>query len=92
MIVVMNDDRVSDVAAYLPLAKAFAADAMEHDKGCLSMEILVDPNVEGRVVYLSHFASKEDYEAHAQGTTFQKHVIGMGKYFLSAQDTIFELY
>ena len=43
MVVVMNDDRVSDVEAYLPYAKAFAQDAVEHDKGLISMEVLTDP-------------------------------------------------
>lgn len=91
MIVVMNDDRVSNVEEYLPLAKAFAADAVANDKGCISMEVLVDPAVPGRVVYLSHFETREDFEAHAQGPTFQKHVGKMGQYFISAQDTILEV-
>ena len=42
MVVVMNDDRVTDVEAYLPHAKAFAKDAVEHDKGIISMEVLTD--------------------------------------------------
>ena len=36
----INDDRVSDVEAYLPIAKAFAADAVKNDEGCISMEVL----------------------------------------------------
>jgi quinol monooxygenase YgiN len=91
MIVVINDDRVSNVEAYLPLAKAFAADAAANDKGCHSMEVLADPKIEGRVVYLSHFATKEDFEAHAKGETFAKHVKLLGKYFISASDTILEV-
>ncbi len=91
MIVVINDDRVSDVEAYLPLAKAFAGDAAANDKGCISMEVLTDPNTPGRVVYLSHFETREDFEAHAQGATFQKHVGELSKYFISAKDTILEV-
>ena len=51
----INDDRVSDVEAYLPIAKAFASDAVKNDEGCISMEVLVDPKTPGRVLYLSHF-------------------------------------
>ncbi len=88
MVVVINDDRVSDVEAYLPVAKAFAADAAAHDPGCISMEVLVDPAVPGRVLYLSHFESEEAFKAHAAGATFQKHLPELGKYFISAEDTI----
>ena len=52
MVVVINDDRVTDVEAYLPIAKAFAADSIENEEGCI-MEVLTDPKVEGRVLYLS---------------------------------------
>ena len=55
MVVVINDDRVTDVEAYLPIAKAFAADAVEHDEGCISMEVLVDPRTPGRGLYCAHF-------------------------------------
>ncbi len=88
MVVVINDDRVKDVEAYLPYAKAFAADAVANDKGCISMEVLVDPKVPGRVLYLSHFETEEDFRAHAMGETFQKHLPQLGKYFISAEDTI----
>jgi len=88
MVVVINDDRITDVEAYLPLAKAFAADAVANDKGCRSMEVLTDPAVPGRVVYISHFDSEEDFKNHAAGETFKKHVVGMAKYFVSASDTI----
>ena len=88
MVVVINDDRVSDVEAYIPAAKAFAADAVANDEGCLSMEVLVDPAVPGRVLCLSHFESEEAFRAHAAGKTFQKHLPELGKYFLSAEDTI----
>lgn len=91
MIVVMNDDRVKDVEAYVPVAKAFAADAVANDKGCISMEVLVDPEIPGRVVYLSHFETKEDFDAHAMGPTFQKHLPNMAPYFISAKDTFFEV-
>ena len=57
MVVIINDDRVTDVEAYLPVAKAFAADAVANDEGCISMEVLVDPKTPGRVLYLSHFES-----------------------------------
>ena len=88
MVVVMNDDRVTDVEAYLPHAKAFAKDAVENDKGLISMEVLTDPSVPGRVVYLSHFETEEDFRNHASGATFQKHLPNLGPYFISAQDTI----
>lgn len=79
MVVVINDDRVSDVEAYLPVAKAFAADAVANDEGCISLEVLVDPAIPGRVVYLSHFESEEAFRKHAAGATFQKHLPELGK-------------
>ena len=91
MVVVINDDRVTDVEAYLPAAKAFAADAVQNDKGCISMEVLVDQKVPGRVLYLSHFESEGDFREHAMGPTFQKHLPELGKYFVSAEDTILEV-
>ena len=72
MVVIINDDRVTDVEAYLPVAKAFAADAVANDEGCISMEVLVDPKTPGRVLYLSHFESEEHFRKHAQGETFRK--------------------
>ena len=89
MVVVINDDRVTDVEAYVPVARAFAADAVAHDEGCISMEVLVDPEVEGRVLYLSHFESEEAFRAHAAGETFRKWLPELGKYFISAKDSIF---
>ena len=91
MIVVINDDRVTDVEAYLPVAKGFAADAVENDDGCISMEVLVDPDTKGRVLYLSHFESEEAFRKHAQGATFQKWLPELGKYFISAEDHMFEI-
>ena len=52
MVVVINDDRVTDVEAYLPIAKGFAEDSVQNEEGCISMEVLVDPKVPGRVLYL----------------------------------------
>ena len=84
----INDDRVSDVEAYLPIAKAFAADAVKNDEGCISMEVLVDTKIPGRVVYLSHFESEEAFQKNAIGATFQKWLPELGKYFISAEDTV----
>ena len=36
MVVVINEDMVTNVEEYLPLAKAFAEDAVKNDKGCIS--------------------------------------------------------
>lgn len=91
MIVVLNDDRVKDVEAYLPIAKAFAADAVANDEGCISMEVLVDAKTPGRVLYLSHFESEEAFKKHASGATFQKWLPELGKYFISAEDHFFEV-
>ena len=42
MVLVITDNRVKDRDAYLPLAKAFAADGA-NDKGCHEMNVYVDP-------------------------------------------------
>ena len=51
MVLVITDNRVKDRDAYLPLAKAFAADGA-NDKGCHEMNVYVDPEVENRVVFV----------------------------------------
>ena len=91
MVVVINDNRVSDVEAYVPVAKAFVADAVENDEGCISMEVLVDPGTPGRVMYLAHWASEEAFRKNATGATFQKWLPELGKYFISAEDHVFEI-
>jgi quinol monooxygenase YgiN len=91
MVLVINDDRVSDVEAYLPIAKAFAADSVANDEGCISMELLVDPKVPGRVLYLAHWENEEAFRKSTTGATFQKWLPELGKYFISAEDHIFEI-
>ncbi len=91
MVTVINDDRVTDTEAYLPVAKAFAAETVEKDEGCISMEILTDPGTPGRVLYLSHWESEALFRKSVQGETFKKWLPELGKYFLSAEDHIFEV-
>ena len=55
------------------------------------MEVLVDESTPGRVLYLSHFETEEDFKNHSQGPTFQKHLPNLGKYFISAKDTILKV-
>lgn len=89
MTIVITDNRVKDVAAYLPLAKAFVEDA-KHEKGCHGMTVCTDPEQEGRVVFLSRWDSREDFLAHVQGAAFAKHIPGMGPYYLSGTDTFLD--
>ena len=91
MVVVINDDRVTDVEAYLPIAKAFAEDSVQNEEGCISMEVLVDPKVPGRVLYLSHFESEEAFIKSTSGEIFHKWLPKLGQYFVSAEDHIFEV-
>ena len=91
MVIVINDNRVTDVKAYLPLAKAFAEESVRADRGCRSMEVTIDPQTEGRVVFVSHFDSAEDFRSTIGGATFSKHIPEMSKYFISAKDTILEV-
>ena len=89
MVTVITDNRVKDREAYLPLAKAFAADAA-HDRGCHSMKVLLDPEQADRVVFISEWDKKEDFLAHVQGPSFAKHIPGMGPYYVSGTDTFLE--
>jgi quinol monooxygenase YgiN len=89
MVIVMNDDRISDVEAYLPLARAFVEDSLQHEKGCLAMEVTTDPKTPGRVVYFSKWESEEDFRATVGGAIFNKHIPQMGKFFLGSEDSIF---
>ena len=90
MIIVITDNRVKDREAYLPLAKAFAEDG-SHDKGCHGMQVFTDPEQADRVVFLSRWDSREDFLAHVQGTSFAKHIPGMGPYYISGTDTFLEV-
>ena len=90
MVLVITDNRVKDRDAYLPLAKAFAADGA-NDKGCHEMNVYVDPGVENRVVFVSKWDAKEDVLAHMQGESFAKHIPGMAPYYESGKDTFLEL-
>jgi quinol monooxygenase YgiN len=91
VVLVINDDRVSDVEAYLPLARAFAEDSEKNEKGCRSMRVCMDPETEGRVVYVSAWDSEEDFKASVGGEIFSRHISAMGRYFLQAEDTILQI-
>lgn len=91
MVLVITDNRVNDVKGYLPLAKKLAAEAVQNDKGCQYMDVYVDPQTEGRVVFVSRWDTKEDWQAHAQGKTFQDNIPAMAPYYVSGTDTFLEL-
>ncbi len=90
MVLVITKNRVKDREGYLPLAKAFAADAAQ-DRGCRMMDVCVEPETEDEVVFVSKWEAKEDFQAHIQGEAFRKHIPGMAPYYESGTDTIFEI-
>ena len=90
MTTVITTNIVTDRDAYLPLAKAFAEDAAAHDKGCHGMKVLVNPEAQDEVTFVSHWDSQEDFLAHVQGDTFKKHIPGMGAYYVSGTDMFLE--
>lgn len=90
MVLVITKNTVKDRDAYLPLAKAFASDA-SHDRGCLMMDVCVDPATVDEVVFVSKWEAKEDFQAHVQGGSFQKHIPGMAPYYAAGTDTILEI-
>lgn len=90
MIVVITKNTVREREKYLPLAKAFSEDA-KHDKGCHGMEVCVDPEAEDCVVFISKWDSKEDFQNHVQGTSFAKHIPGMGQYYVAGTDKFLEI-
>lgn len=90
MILVITKNTVKNREAYLPLAKAFAADAA-YDRGCRMMEVCVDPETENEVVFVSKWETKEDFQAHIQGESFRKHIPGMGPYYVAGTDTVLEI-
>lgn len=89
MITVITENKVKEREAYLLLAKAFAKEVLL-EKGCQSMEVLRDTESEDRVVYLSRWDSKADFEAHIQGKAFEKHIPKMAPYYISGTDTFLE--
>lgn len=89
MITVITDNRVKEREKYLPLAKAFIQDALQ-EKGCRGMEVFQDMESADRVVFISRWDAKADFEAHVQGNAFQKHIPGMAPYYVSGTDTFLE--
>lgn len=89
MVLVITDNRVKDRDAYLPLAKAFAADGA-NDKGCHEMNVYVDPEVENRVVFVSKWDARR-FSCACAGESFAKHIPGMAPYYESGTDTFLEL-
>ncbi len=87
MIAVVTDNTVKDRDAYLPLARAFAADAA-HDAGCRGMTVCIDPMRPDHVVFLSRWEDEASWHAHVGGATFQKHIPAMGAYYAGGVDTI----
>ena len=90
MITVVTSNKVKEREVYLPLAKAFAADAQANDKGCHEMKVFVDTAADDAVTFISKWDSKEDFLAHVQGATFAKHIPAMGPYYVSGVDTFLE--
>ncbi len=89
MIAVITENKVRNREAYLPLAKAFAADAA-NDRGCLGMEVYIKPGEPDKVVFLSRWESKKDFQAHVEGPSFSRHIPGMGAYYIAGTDTFLE--
>lgn len=90
MTTVITANKIKNRDAYLPLAKAFAADTAANDKGCHGMEVLVNPKSNDEVTFISRWDSQEDFLAHVQGETFAKHIPAMGPYYVSGTDTFLE--
>lgn len=90
MIFIITDNRVNNLEAYLPLAKAFVLDTL-NDTGCHGVEICTDETNPNRVVFLSRWESKQDFAAHCNGTTFTKHIPGMVPYYISGTDTFLDI-
>ena len=90
MITVINDNRVSDREKYLPLAKAFAEESAAVEKDCLGMEVYADLEQEDRVVYISRWETKEDFQATVGGAVFNKHIPVMAPYYVSGTDSFLE--
>ena len=90
MVAVIIKNKVTDQEAYLPLAKAFAADA-RMETGCIEMKVYVDPEDKEHVYFITKWEAKSDFENHVKGEVFAKHIPQMGQYYVSGTDSILEL-
>ena len=90
MVAVIIKNKVTDQEAYLPLAKAFAADGSK-ENGCIEMKVYVDPADKEHVYFITKWEAKSDFENHVKGEVFAKHIPQMGQYYVSGTDTILEL-
>lgn len=89
MIVVITDNTIRGARSeYLALGKAFAADALKSDHGCLFMEVCIDEARPDHVIFVSHWETKADWDAHVGGETFRRHIPAMGPYYAGGVDTI----
>lgn len=59
-------------------------------QGCHGMKVLVNPEAQDEVTFVSQWDSQEDFLAHVQGDTFKKHIPGMGAYYVSGTDMFLE--
>ena len=89
MVFVFVDGRVNNRKAYLPIAKKFC-EAGRKDKGCIEMEVYMDPKQEDRVVFAMKWENEEAFEVHKKGPAYDEFIPQMIKYLISIEDTMFE--
>lgn len=90
MIIIITENITNNIDRYLHLAKEFVREVIEHEKGCLGMEICTNLNKDNSVVYISKWDKKESFELHCKGEIFSKHIPLLGQYYVSGTDTFLE--
>lgn len=90
MIIAITRNKVTDRAAYMPLAMAFAED-IKTIPGCNNIRMVLPEDSEDEVMFISNWDSKEAWQAHVGGDVFNKHIPGMGPYYVSGVDTFYEV-
>lgn len=83
--IVDNTIRPELAGLYLAAAKAFAADSIQNDPGCIRMEVLRRENQPDHVYIVSAWESEEAMQA---STTFLKYKAELKPAFLGNETTI----
>lgn len=87
----ITKNKVNDTNKYLELAQAFADDVASNDKGCHWMLVEKDKEQANQVNYYSLWDSKEDFDAHVSGASFQKHIPQLSPYYLGNEESMFDV-
>lgn len=76
---------------YLEVAKRFAQDMLENEKGCTSFEIYEDEQAKDNVIMVIKWESEEDLKNHNASTMFPKYKPEFRPLFIKNEVHVYKL-